>query len=230
MLRRDCERLGDARGRGCLPLRCERSGVSGARGRHEPSDVPDVGPDLQALRVVAELRWELIWTSIITATSDDWTLLAARRSVPCAARQSWSQAGQWRGTGWRVVLETCDLSLARMSDSDGLIVTVDEAMADPVVRPYSRMAVRRLVHGLARRPGLRRRTRRDARRTLFGILTSPDEARAAAIGRPLPDSRMLTSARSNLGRSGQLSPPPFSRSYGRARRQVYRTLMSSRSV
>jgi hypothetical protein len=48
--------------------------------------------------------------------------------------------------------------------------------------------------------------------------------------RPLHDSRMPTSARSILGRSGPLSPPPLSRSCARARRRVYRTLMSSRSV
>ena len=47
--------------------------------------------------------------------------------------------------------------------------------------------------------------------------------------RPLLDSRMPTSARSNSRRSGQLSLAPFSRSYARVRRRVYRVLMSSRS-
>jgi hypothetical protein len=48
--------------------------------------------------------------------------------------------------------------------------------------------------------------------------------------RPLLDSRMPASARSYLGRSGQLSPPPFSRSCARVRRRVSRTLMSSRNA
>jgi predicted nucleotidyltransferase len=48
--------------------------------------------------------------------------------------------------------------------------------------------------------------------------------------RPLVDSRVPTSTPSNPRRSGQLSPPPFKHSCARARRRVYRTLMSWRSV
>ena len=48
--------------------------------------------------------------------------------------------------------------------------------------------------------------------------------------RPWLDSRLPTSARSNLGCSGQPSPPPFSRSCMRARRRVYRTRIPSRSA
>lgn len=40
------------------------------------------------------------------------------------------------------------------------------------------------------------------------------------------DSRMPMSVQSSLGRSEQLSPPPFWRSCARARRRAYRTLMS----
>ena len=44
------------------------------------------------------------------------------------------------------------------------------------------------------------------------------------------DSRLLTSPRSNLGLSGQLSPRRFSRSCARAPRRVYRTQMPSPSA
>ena len=46
------------------------------------------------------------------------------------------------------------------------------------------------------------------------------------LRRHLLDSRMPTSAPSNLRRSGQLSSPPFSRSCTRERRHAYRKLMS----
>ena len=47
--------------------------------------------------------------------------------------------------------------------------------------------------------------------------------------RPSLDSRMPTSARSSLGRSGQPLPHPFARSCARARRRVYRTRPPSSS-
>ena len=48
--------------------------------------------------------------------------------------------------------------------------------------------------------------------------------------RPWLDSRLPTLARSDLGRSGQPSPPPFLRSCARARRRVYHTWIPSRSA
>ena len=48
--------------------------------------------------------------------------------------------------------------------------------------------------------------------------------------RPLLDSRMPTSAGSNLGRFGSSQPPPFWRSCARAQRRAYRRLVSLPSV
>src|SRR5207247_2989999 len=52
---RGLQRLGNARVPGCLALRSERSGVPAARDRHALPHCPDVGPDLQAVRVADEV-------------------------------------------------------------------------------------------------------------------------------------------------------------------------------